>query len=173
MCFFGAIDLTRFGLWGQDPRQGGNTLGWGFSFDTVTGNVGIGTGVGYPGYKLQVNGSVAGVGGYNNISDKRYKKNISAIDDPLKKVLQLRGITFDWRVEEFPSINFEKRRQVGFVAQEVEGVLPEAVSQGSDGYYSIAESKVVPLLVEAIKEQQKQIRAMRQELDLLKKTVNR
>jgi hypothetical protein len=53
--FIGAVDATRIGLYGNDPRGGS---GWGFTFDTVTGNVGIGTGIGYPNAKLQVNGDI-------------------------------------------------------------------------------------------------------------------
>ena len=51
----------------------------------------------------------------------------------------------------------DQTRQVGFSAQEVREVLPEVVSEGEDGYFSIEYGKMVPLLLEAIKEQQKQI----------------
>lgn len=53
--FMGVVDGTRMGFWGNDPR---GVLGWGFTFDTLTGNVGIGTGTSYPTDKLHVNGSV-------------------------------------------------------------------------------------------------------------------
>jgi hypothetical protein len=55
IAFAGVLDATRIGFWGNDPR---GTLGWGLTFDTVTGNVGIGTGNAYPTDKLHVNGSV-------------------------------------------------------------------------------------------------------------------
>jgi hypothetical protein len=120
-----------------------------------SGNVGIGTAS--PSYKLHVNGSVAGVGAYNNVSDARFKTNINCLTNALEKVLRLRGVTYRWRQAEHPEKNFEPEPQVGLVAQEVKEVLPEVVSQDAEGYYSIAYSKVIPVLVEAIKDQQRQI----------------
>jgi hypothetical protein len=156
IAFLGVLDATRIGFYGNDPRGGS---GWGLTFDTLTGNVGIGTGSGYPGYKLQVNGSVAGVGPYNDISDARYKTNIVEIRHALELIQQLRGVRYDWRQKEFPSLNFEHRRQIGFIAQEVKAVLPEAVSVDTSGVHSVAYSRVIPVLVEGIKEQQEQLRA--------------
>jgi len=56
IAFVGVLDATRVGIYGNDPR---GALGWGFTFDTVTGNVGIGTGTSYPTSKLQVNGDMS------------------------------------------------------------------------------------------------------------------
>ena len=151
----GAMDATRLGLYGNDPRGGS---GWGLTFDTVTGNVGIGTGSAYPSYKLQVNGSVGGVGAYNNISDARFKTNVVPINGALELVGKLCGVRFDWRAGQFPAMNFESGRQLGFIAQEVQPVLPEAVSVDAEGVHSIAYTKIIPVLVEAIKEQQGQMR---------------
>ena len=117
------------------------------------GNVGIGTT--NPGYKLHVNGSVAGVGGYNALSDLRYKKNIRAVANALDKITGLQGVNFDWRQDEFPNLNFDDGEQIGFIAQEIKEILPEVVSRDSEGYYAVAYSGVVPVLVEAIKEQQR------------------
>ena len=61
-------------------------------------------------------------------------------------------------------MNFNKGRQVGFIAQEVEGVLPEAVIKDEKDYYRVAYSEMAPLLVEAIKARQR-------EIDGLKKLV--
>jgi hypothetical protein len=126
-----------------------------------TGNVGIG--VSAPSFKLQVNGSVAGVGPYQDLSDRRYKRNIEPLSDALAKVLRLRGVSFDWRQAEFPEMNFGKGRRVGFIAQEVEGVLPEAVVKDERGVYTVAYASVTPLLVEAIKEQQKAVEQLKRE----------
>src|SRR5262249_46546038 len=101
---------------------------------------------------LQVNGSVSGVGPYTDLSDPRFKTNITPLTHALDDVLHLRAVSYDWRQEEHPAKNFEHRRQVGFIAQEVKEVLPQVVSQDAEGYYSIAYSKLVPVLVEAIKE---------------------
>jgi hypothetical protein len=118
------------------------------------GNIGIGS-ITAPTHKLEVNGSVAGVGPYQDISDRRYKTNITPLDNALERVMRLRGVSFDWRQAEFPDLNFNKGRQVGFIAQEVERVLPEVVFKDERGMYTMAYSSVVPLLVEAIKQQQR------------------
>jgi len=93
-------------------------------------------------------------------------------------VLSLRGVTFDWRREEFPALNFTAGRSVGFVAQEVERVVPEAVTRDAEGFRSVAYSHLTPVLVEAVKEQQAQIEnqqklieTQQQQIEALKKLV--
>jgi endosialidase-like protein len=119
------------------------------------GNVGIGTTT--PGHTLEVNGSVAGVGAYVILSDGRYKRDILPLSGALDKVLHMRGVSYEWRQAEYPQMNFSAGRQIGFVAQELEPVLPEAVSKDAAGVHSVAYTTVVPVLVEAIKEQQQQL----------------
>ena len=132
------------------------------------GYVGIGTN--NPTVSLQVAGDIIA----NSIagsSDKRFKTNIFPIEKPLQKVLQLRGVTFDWKTQDFPSRMFSENRAVGFIAQEVEQVLPEVVQTEKtvEGYKSVQYDKVVALLVEAIKEQQKQIENLKIQLNKLKR----
>jgi len=110
-------------------------------------------------YELKVNGRVAGVGTYVNASDRRYKKDIQEMTNAMSLIERLRGVSFDWRREEFPSITFDQGRQYGFIAQEAREVLPEIVSEDTDGYLSLGYTQVVPILVEAIKEQQREIAA--------------
>mgnify|MGYP000031076206 CR=1 FL=1 len=127
------------------------------------GNVGIGTSA--PSVRLQVAGDIIA----NSIagsSDARFKTNITPIENPLQKVLQLRGVNFDWKTNEFPARSFSESRSLGFIAQEVEKVIPEVVQteRTAEGYKSVQYDKVVALLVEAIKEQQKQIDGLKAEL---------
>lgn len=131
------------------------------------GNVGIGTSS--PSYTLHVNGSVAGTSAYVNLSDKRYKKNIAPITDALSKVEQLNGVMFDWDTEKDKTINLDTKRHIGVLAQDVEQVVPEAVSTAKDGRKSVAYTDLVPLLIEAIKEQQKQINDLQQQVKQLSK----
>ena len=90
-------------------------------------------------------------------SDKKLKTNISTLTDALDKTIKLRGVNFDWIDENKPN------NQVGFIAQEVEKVLPEVVknvetlNKENETHKAVDYAAVVPLLVEAIKEQQKQI----------------
>ena len=85
-------------------------------------------------------------------SDQRLKTNIKPLERALDKVLTLNGVTYEWRVKEFPNKNFDSNRHVGILAQELEAVLPEAVETGEDGYKSVNYSNITPLLIEAVKE---------------------
>jgi len=133
----------------------------------------VGMGTGSPTVRLQVAGDIIA----NSIagsSDARFKTNVFPIENPLQKVLQLRGVTFDWKTKEFPERAFPEKRSVGFIAQEVEQVLPEVVQteNNTEGYKSVQYDKVVALLVEAIKEQQKQIEQLQQKVKELTEKVN-
>ena len=66
-------------------------------------------------------------------------------------VLQLRGVSLEWDRENHPDHNFPDGRQLGFIAQEVETVLPEVVGTDDDGYKAISYQNIVPVLVEAVK----------------------
>ncbi len=126
------------------------------------GNVGIGTTD--PGsYKLYVNGSAGGTTGWTNTSDARLKKDVQAIDDGLSKIMQLRPITFNWKQDEYPDKNFDDRNHIGFIAQEVEEVVPQVVTTADDEMQtkSIAYSDLVPVLTKAIQEQQAEIEALK------------
>src|SRR5262249_41296424 len=80
------------------------------------GYVGIGTWV--PASKPDVNGVIRATGGFTT-SDARYKQNIVSFPDALNTVLNLRGVTFDWKKNDYPNMNFAEGRQIGFIAQEV------------------------------------------------------
>ncbi|HEY3413387.1 MAG TPA: tail fiber domain-containing protein [Armatimonadota bacterium] len=137
---------------------------------TDYGRVGINQAV--PMYMLDVGGSINAsssvrAAGVLLTSDARYKQHVSTLDGALDKVLALRGVAFDWNRQAWPKKDFPEGRQVGFVAQEVEKVLPEVVSAGADGYKGVAYQNIVPVLVEAIKSQQKQIDEMKAQVERL------
>jgi hypothetical protein len=126
-------------------------------------------GVGYPSpapYTMAVNGNVYALNGYLS-SDARYKTNISTLTNALDCILNLRGVSFDWRKNEFKEVNFSSGRQVGLIAQEVETVLPELVKTDRNGHRALAYSSVIPILVEGMKEQQAQIVAQRKRIEEL------
>ena len=83
--------------------------------------------------------------------------------------MAINGVEYYMRTDEFPSKHFDTRLQVGLIAQEVEKVLPQVVQTGMDGYKAIDYAKVVPLLVEGIKEQQNQIDELRKLVEKLVK----
>ena len=93
-------------------------------------------------------------------SDERLKCNIQPINNALCKVIGVTGNTFDWKElseEEKRTIHGNTGRDVGVIAQEIESILPEAVTTRDSGYKAVKYEKIIPLLIEAIKEQQKQI----------------
>jgi hypothetical protein len=89
----------------------------------------------------------------NESSDERLKKNIQTVPAALDKVMQLRGVSFDWRDGPGGS-------RLGVVAQEAETVVPEMVHTNEDGYKSVGYSQISALLIEAMKEQQAHIEAL-------------
>jgi hypothetical protein len=122
------------------------------------GLVGIGTSNLTSEYALQVNGAINASGSVTSSSDIRLKTNIKKIEDAISKIKNISGYTFNFKNE----IN---KKHIGLIAQEVEGVLPELVTEDHEGLKSVAYGNLVALIVEAIKEQQHMI-------DYLKKQLN-
>jgi hypothetical protein len=85
---------------------------------------------------------------FNATSDINLKENIKIIESPIEKVSQLNGVSFDWKDNHQSS--------AGVIAQEVEKVLPEIIKE-NDGNKSVNYNGLIGLLIEAVKEQQKQI----------------
>jgi hypothetical protein len=107
---------------------------------------------------LKINGSLEvtqGITGTVSPSDLRYKRNIKTISNVLLNVIKLRGVSYDWESEKFPHKRFNKRKQIGLIAQEVEEVYPELVETFDDGFKGVDYSKMSAVLIQAIKEQQK------------------
>jgi len=93
-------------------------------------------------------------------SDKRLKDNITRIEDPLAKVLSISGNTYNWNEE-----SGKEGNDVGVIAQEVLEVLPEAVTTRDNGYLAVDYQRIVPLLVEAIKELSDKVSALEDKLN--------
>ncbi len=154
---------------------GGGTNG---NIQLLNGNVGIGCTA--PAYKLHVIGDIASsgtvrstnvvvVGAITACSDIRYKTNITSLTNPMQKLLQLQGVNYFWKTAEFPNMNFNDKMQMGFIAQDVEKIFPEMVFTDEAGYKSIDYSRLTPVLVETIKEQQQQINELFKRVEKLEK----
>ena len=98
-----------------------------------TGMVGIGTTS--PDYPLHVDGAICGTS-YCEPSDARLKTRVQTMEDGLATLLSLRPVRFDWRKDGGTQRASKSGRQIGFIAQEVDEVVPEIVNQGADGYYA-------------------------------------
>jgi hypothetical protein len=131
-----------------------NALGNNTILNPSFGNVGIGTTS--PSQALHVIGNILASGNITAFSDIRLKTDLEAIPDALAKVQALTGYTFE-RTD-------TGDRQTGVIAQEVQKVLPEAVSDTGE-YMSVAYGNMVGLLIEAIKEQQAQIEELKARLE--------
>lgn len=93
-------------------------------------------------------------------SDKKLKTNIKPVGNALEKVNNLTGYSFNWNTQN-TSYSHLQGKDVGFIADEVEEVLPEAVTTRNDGIKAVNYDKVVPLLVQSIKELKKEIQTLK------------
>ena len=133
----------------------------------------LGIGVTNPAYKLHVaapNTSTIAISAFGEIhaggdiqssssSDKRQKKNIKNLENALDKVATLDGVEYDWN--ELASVHRVGKHDVGVIAQQVEEVLPDAVERRENGMMAVRYERLIPLLIESIKE-------LKSEIDKLK-----
>lgn len=96
------------------------------------------------------------------VSDRRKKKNIATFNYGLSEILQLTPVRFDYIVD-----NSDSSVRMGFIAQDVEAVIPEAVSQDHEGIYGMAQTEFIPTLVKAIQEQQTLIESLTARIEKL------
>jgi len=147
--------------------SGGGSFGSGYDTTAaptggliVEGNVGIGTT--NPGQKLSVAGTIQAtnlLGGAVNLttdtsgniirdpSDIKLKENINELDNALEKLLGLRGVSYEWKDKG----RFGSQTEIGFIAQEVDPILPEVVRKGGD-YWSINTRNILAVVVEGFKD---------------------
>lgn len=142
---------------------------------SASGNIGVGMIT--PNYDLDVSGSIRITGSLalgnitpsatngrldatNDIvaystSDIRFKTNITPIQDSLLKLKSINGVEFDWIPNE--KLHGYTGHDVGVIAQELEKILPEVVTTRDSGYKAVKYEKIIPLLIEAIKELSKKV----------------
>jgi hypothetical protein len=105
-------------------------------------------------------------------SDASLKENVVPILGALQKIQQIRGVTFDWKKEVIDARGgedgfFVRKHDVGIIAQEVQSILPEVVAQREDGTLAVKYEKIVPLLIESIKELRGQVDSLQRQVSLV------
>ncbi|KAL4158404.1 hypothetical protein PRNP1_004180 [Phytophthora ramorum] len=113
-----------------------------------------------------------------NTSDRRLKTAVQDLEAAQETIRRLRPVTFEWRRDEFPSRNFPAGVFPGFLADDVEEILPDLVHQDGDGWKSLNYVSLVPHLVSAMQEMQEQLAAselqmtrMQQQIDELQAAI--
>jgi len=142
------------------PNAGNNTVRM---FINYNGHVGIGT-TNNPAQRLHVQGNILASGTITP-SDARFKRNVQTISSPLSIVNQLRGVSYEFRTNEFPDREFNEGRQFGVIAQEVERVLPELIFDAGDGYKAVNYIGLIPVLLQAIQELSAEVEALRRQIN--------
>ena len=148
---------------GQGPSGQGSSI-----LNNVNNNVITATGTSdlngegnltFNGSTLTVAGAITATGNITAYftSDKRQKDNITPIENALEKVKQINGVMWNWNVETTDDIT-KTLPNTGLIAQEVKEVLPQVVIERVDGYLALDYSKMIGLLVEAIKELEQKIK---------------
>jgi hypothetical protein len=161
----GGGDHQRYGLYvyTNDTASSSNVYGVYSVADSAGGSSRA-----FYGYGESYDFYAAGPGtDYGTSSSIRWKRNIVEIPDALDKILEIRGVYFDWDAEH------GGHHDMGFIAEEVGKYVPEVVQYEADGVYATGMDygAMTPVLVEAIKEQQSQIESMRAENAALKSLV--
>ena len=99
-------------------------------------------------------------------SDARLKENVRLIESPITLINQIRGVYFDWTDEHINARGgedgfFVRKHDIGVIAQEIETILPEIVATRDNGYKAVKYEKIVPLLIEAIKELYREVEELK------------
>ncbi len=167
----GSTDTTEnHGVAGRAYGPGINYGIYGEAADGVTNWAGYFNGNVQTNGTLNVDGDIEATGtitgATSSPSDKRLKSNITPIHNALELTKQLSGVRYTWN--NLASGNRQGKADIGVIAQEVEVVFPELVTETSNGYKAVNYAQLVAVLIESIKEMDDKITALQQENQSLK-----
>ncbi len=172
------IEAVPEGTFGSELTFWTTTPGTGVALERMRidalGNVGIG--MSDPGFQLHLSQDSAAKPVSNTwtiVSDARLKKNVRTIDNALKDLLSLRGVTYQWIDPE--TQGGLDGTYTGLIAQEVEQVFPEWIGEGSDGYKHLTVIGFEGIIVEALRElreeKDRQLRIAKLQIERLERQV--
>jgi FtsZ-binding cell division protein ZapB len=142
----------------------GNLSAWSTLAINPAGGAYVGIGTYTPDVMLSVNGQVRASCGLLICSDRNYKREIVPIAHALRDLLKLEGVSYYWRTDEFTNMGFTEDQQLAVIAQNVEAYFPQAVQTMPSGLKTVDYTKLVPVLIEALKEENSQRTANEQQL---------
>lgn len=121
--------------------------------------------IAYSSWGMYTNGNV-GAAGFYYLSDKRFKDNIKSLGQGLSSVMKLRPVSFTWNEKD--PLGRSGKNDIGFIAQEVEDIYPQAVTTDpTTGYKEVDYPRIVPLLTKSIQDQQALIEKQQSQIDAL------
>src|SRR6202451_2552347 len=104
---------------------------------------------------------------FQQLSDERFKTNIEPVTDALGTVSKLQGYTYDWKRGSNPEMNFSEGRQIGLIARQVRTAAPQMGGRDQNGTLTVQYQSASPLLIEAVKQLEKENQDLRTRLDAL------
>jgi hypothetical protein len=155
---------TALGSYGTSYTPASVT-GWDASDRLFSIGNGVGTGTRSDAFSIQKNGNATLAGTLSTSSDRSLKTNINQLDNSLDNILQLNGYTYNWKAAE----NRDTKLQIGVIAQEVETLYPELIRKDGNGKLTVIYAGLIPVLIEATKEQQATIDQQATEITAIKK----
>src|SRR5437660_3546758 len=168
LLLIGYDNTNNAGTIGSFAGGGANTL----NLNPLGGNVGIGTSA--PTQLLSVNGTAGKPGGgtWDVFSDERLKNIKGRYNTGLKALMQLQPIRYEYKPNNPLGIKFEGEN-IGFGAQSLQKIIPEAVTMNSAGYLMVKSDPILWTMLNAIKEQQKEIAELKAQIHSLQKASHR
>lgn len=151
-------DLDCSQIYDDGASVGISTTG-GFGYTSGTGVFTAGS-PGSQTVRLDVNGLTRSTT-FAATSDATFKTSITTLSNSLEKVNKLRSVSYNWNSTKYPEKGFDNNRHIGFLAQELLEVIPDVVIKDENNHYAVEYNAIIPVLTQAIQEQQKQIEELK------------
>jgi hypothetical protein len=182
----GGANNDHYGIWaeanGSMNNYGVYGVANGGSLGSNYGVIGVANGTSATKYGVYCIGNGAYTGSWSHVSDEKLKKDIQPIQNILEKIKQLQPVSYNYDLEKYPEMGLNKKKEFGITAQNLESVFPDMVSNDvfpgksstvtSDStitqvktppvtYKGVDYIQLIPVLLCAIQEQQKEIEELR------------